>query len=379
MKRLAFALLGIFLVCRIAAPTHAQVLFAGGEDVDFTCVGSSACGVTTGSGTFRSSWARAAYYASSGGAPGSIFATPVFTASSSIWVHGQFCETWITGGCAGDPGGGTATTANDEMIRVIDSAGNPTLVVRGTGASGQLEIASRSAGGAYTHLVTCSSAFAVSLTQLDFYINYTTTGEVTLYSNSAPVCDYTGNVTNGDGATTLDQVQFSVPLSSGGGYTNSGLWSEIIVATSRTTTMNLYTLAPSGNGNAIQWNNSSGSTPCTSILNATTINTANFVYTNSNNQIEECTVTNSIPTGLYSPLALVMSTNALVGGSGPQHFAFATRISGSGDYFSSNFAPTNSFSNISNYIQSTNPATGSPWAITDLTASGFNIGLRSEP
>jgi hypothetical protein len=73
-----------------------------------------------------------------------------------------------------------------------------------------------------------------------------------------------------------------------------------------------------------------------------------------------------------------MSGRLLVGGSGPQHFDFVTRTGGN-DYTSSDFAPINSFSNFNNYIQSVNPATNNSWALSDLTATGFNIGLESKP
>jgi hypothetical protein len=258
------------------------------------------------------------------------------------------------------------------MLRVFDNSGNPTLIVSGTGTAGQLVISSRSAAGTFTNLVTCSAAINVSLTQLDLYINYGTSGEVTLYSNSAQVCDFTGNVTNGDGATTLNDLEFANPFASGGFYS---AWSEMIVATTDTRAMSLYTLAPNGNGNATQW---TGSNPCTSILNALPANDTNYIYTSSNDQIEECTVTNSVPPGNYNVQALVMSGRLLVGASGPQHFDFVTRTGGT-DYTSSDFAPTNSFSNFGNYIQSVNPSTSNPWALGDLIATDFNIGLESKP
>jgi hypothetical protein len=49
------------------------------------------------------------------------------------------------------------------------------------------------------------------------------------------------------------------------------------------------------------------------------------------------------------------------------------------DFTSSNFAPTNTFSNITNYIQTVNPATSNPWAVSDFQASGFNVGEETKP
>lgn len=365
MTKLAPALFAL-LLCVLAVPAHATILFAGGEDVDFTCSIGNPCSVSTNSAQRRTAWARQAYAGNgiTGDPQPNYFQTPVFSANSTIWIHGQYCYGY--GNCS------SGTTNNQEGLIVLDSAGNPTLMIRGTGTVGVVKISSRTTSGAFTDLATCSSGFpSGTIVQLDFYINYGTSGEVALYANSVKLCDFTGNVTNGDGSTTLDQVRFSdtADILAGGG------WSEIIIATTDTRAMSLYTLAPNGNGNATQW---TGTNPCTSILNAITINDANYVYTPSSGQLEECTVTNSVPPGSYSVQALVMSGRLLVGASGPQHFDFVTRTGGT-DYPSGDFAPTTSFSNFGNYIQAVNPATSNPWAVSDFTTSGFNIGLESKP
>ena len=377
MTKPVAALLAL-VVCALAGRAEATVLFAGGEDVDFLCGLNLHCNVSTNGALFRSNWARAAYWVPGQGTadpPSFYFSTPAFAGNATVWIHAQFC-----------PGSGglntvctdNGTVANNQMLRVIDSAGNATLIVRGTGTTGQLKISSRTSGGTFTDLVTCPSAIPQSLLQLDLFINYQTSGgEVTLYTNSNSICDYTGNVTNGDGATTLTAVQFSDPYNDS---TNSAgaYWSEVIVATTDTRAMNLFTLYPNGSGNATQWSNSSGSTPCTSLIGGVAINDSNYVYTGSNTQIEECTVKNTIPVGSYNALALVMSGRLMVGSSGPQHVDFLTRTGGT-DYPSNDFAPNNSLNNLSNYIQAVNPATSNPWVISDFTASGFNIGLESKP
>lgn len=347
----------------------ATLLYAGGEDIDFICNSGGSCSVSTNSGVFRSSWAREAYAPVSQTAandpPTNRFATPTFAANSTIWVHAQFCTG--VGSCSQ-----IGTGSNNQMLRILDSSGNPTLIVRGTGTNQQLKISSRTSAGVFTDLVTCSTAFNTSLTQVDLYVNYGASGEVTLYNNSAQSCDYTGNVTNGDGATTLDAVEFAQPTN-----TNNTIayWSEVIVATTDTRAMARFTANTVGNGNSTGF---SGTNVCSAIWNATAFNDSNYGYSGSNNVLHECTVNSSIPVGIYNVLGLVMSARALVGSSGPQHFDFLTRTS-STDYASSNFAPTNSFSNIANYIQTVNPATSNPWGVSDFQASGFNVGLETKP
>lgn len=291
--------------------------------------------------------------------PSNRLATPTFAANSTLWIHAQFCMDSCTT---------INNTLSAQMLRVIDSAGNPTLIVRGTGPGGQLKISSRTAAGVFTDLVTCPSAVNLPLTQIDLYVNYGTSGEVTFYNNSVAVCDYTGNVTNGDGATTLNQVEFS---SAG----SNSRWSEVIIATTDTRAMARFTANTLANGNTAGF---SGSNICSSIWSAAAVNNSNYGYSGTANVLQECTVKNTIPPGAYSVLGLVMSARALVGSSGPLHFDFATRVNGT-DYLSSDFAPTTSFSNFSNYLQTTNPSTSNPWSISDFQATGFNVGEQTKP
>jgi hypothetical protein len=343
----------------------AQLLFAGGEDVDFICNLGGTCWIATNPSTFRPAWARQAYGAGADthDPPINRFATPVFQANSQFWIHAQYCN--ANGACTLN-----YTDTNAQLLRIFDTAGNPAIVVLGTGVAGQLSIASRTAAGAFTTLTTCSSAFGASLTQLDLFVNYANSGEVTLYNNSVGVCDYTGNVTNGDGATTLNKVEFA-----GANGAWAGAWSEVIVAKTDTRAMARFTVNTLANGNA---NGFSGANICSSIWNSISFNDANYGYSGANNILQECTINNSLPPGQYNVLALVMSARALVGATGPQHFSFLTRVGGV-DHASAAFAPTTTFSNVQNYIQTVNPATSEAWAVTDFQATGFNIGEETMP
>ncbi|KQV29317.1 hypothetical protein ASC97_23565 [Rhizobium sp. Root1203] len=149
----------------------------------------------------------------------------------------------------------------------------------------------------------------------------------------------------------------------------------MIIATTDTRTMARFTANTVANGNTV---NFSGTNVCSSIWNATTANDANYAYSGSSNVVHECTIKSTIPPGAYNVLALVMSGRALVGSSGPQHFDFLVRLNGT-DYPSPDLGPTNSFSNITNYIQAVNPATTAPWAVSDFQAAGFNVGAKTKP
>ncbi|MEI9425440.1 hypothetical protein O7A70_30290 [Mesorhizobium sp. Cs1299R1N1] len=372
MRRWVFNTVLVLCLSLLPKTAGATLLFSGGEDVDFVCAVGGSCGVDTTSGRFRSAWARSAYQVlgEASDPPVNRFGSPVFTPSSALWVHAQFCTLYINGGaCVAD------TSANNQMLRVLDSNGNAALVVRGTGALGQVKISSRSASGAFTDLVTCPAAAGLGVWQFDFFVNYSTSGEVALFNNGIQVCDYTGNVTNGDGATTLNKAEFGSPRVAAGGNNYAGDWSEVIIATTDTRAMSRFTANTVANGNTVGF---SGTNVCSAIWNATVNNDTNYGYSGTSNTTHECTIKSSIPAGSYNVLALVMSARALAGTSGPQHFDFVTRIGGT-DYTSDDYAPLPAFSNISNYMQTINPATSNPWAVSDFTAAGFNVGEMTKP
>jgi hypothetical protein len=369
VRRLAFAL----LLLLAAAPAHATLLFAGGEDSDFT-LGTS-CGTcapdSTDTSTWRTNFARESLLIVRGSSPttGPFLKTPAFTAETVLWFHAQTCNYDGSGGC-----NMLKTASNTILLNFFGADGNPAILIRGTGTDSQVKISKIDTSGTITDLATCGAGTYPSggLDQLDVYLNYAVAGEVTLYRNSSQFCDYTGDVTT-NSRTQINQAAI-------GGINGNGLsfytnWSEIIIATTRTTAMNLWTLAPNGAGNATDW---TGANPCTAIVNAKTINQASYINTASTAVINECTVTNSVPSGDYTPLALVMSMNGLVGATGPQNFDFLTRTGGA-DYASSDMALTNTFGNVGNYIQTLNPASSAAWAIGDWTAVGFNVGVESKP
>lgn len=362
MRRLLLAAFAL-LLGGISQP-RAAVLFHGGEWTDFTCTGS--CTTSTSAGTFRTNYARYALQlavASASDPPSSRFQTPVFTASSTLWVHFWYNNS-----------NGT-TQAAYHLVGIYNTAGNIPIVVRGTGVGSQFKISSRTAAGAYTDLVTCPLTSAIFENhQYDLKIVYGTSGEVTLYQDSVQQCTYSGNVTNGDGATQLNQAYFN-------GSSNVGnFWSEIIIADEDTRAMSRLSLYPVASGNTTGWTNSTGTTPCTtSILGKVTPSDTNYVYTGSSALKELCTVFNTWPAGTWAVKSVSVSIRALRGAGGPQNITPTMRV-GTTDYsLTPNWTPTTTFNNGLYLKQDTSPATGSAWTQSELSAAGFNIGFTSAP
>lgn len=370
MKKFLSALLGAALWLAALPNAQATILHAGTEDVEYlSCTGT--CTTETDGRTFRSTYSRLSYTSTGVVAdpPTNRFRTQAFAGQTSLWFHAQFCT-----GNGNDCGSPQQSTANMQMLRFMDDLGNPTLIVRGTGVAGQLKVSSRTAAGVFTDLVTCSGALnntANTPTQVDLFIDYGAAGTITLYNNTVQVCTFTGDTRNGDGATTLTQVEFSSSASGAGAI---GHWTETIVSTTDTRSMAYLRATPLANGNAVQW---TGTNICSSIWPAVTINDASFAQSATNNQLQECTVFNTFPGGTWRVNAVVMSTRAQRGASGPQHIQWLTRTGGA-DFTSVDETIGLSFANYKN-IQHTNPGTALPWTVGDVTAAGFNLGLKSTP
>ena len=201
MKNLAAVFLALFLISVPLSGANATILFAGGEDSDFVgMVGTIASSTTAG--TFASGYARESMSVSPTGCspnapPNTYFLTPTFTASSVIWIHANVYPASVV--CA----------ATGDILRVYSPDGYARIVVEqpGTGTVGQYSIYTRNQAGTQTLLVAMTTACFIAghLVSLDLYVNYASSGEVTLYCNNTQVADYTGNILT-DSATQLNQI-----------------------------------------------------------------------------------------------------------------------------------------------------------------------------
>lgn len=359
-----------FLVCGVllsSSPASATILFAGGEDTSVTRIGA-AYGNLLSSG--RAGFARTSLGITNGGStadpPPNRLQTPAFTATSTLWVHGQFLN-----------GNSSTSVLNGQQSLIVRSPdGNARILVRQTGTAGTLKVSTRNIAGTITDLATASAGYVGGSTNaFDLFINYTCSGSggVQMYLQGVQVINYTGNPCT-DSATTLNQVEYLAFANTVGGVTCADTcWSELIVADEDTRGMALWTTNPAAAGNTQSW------TPSTlANVNKAAISDSTVVSASTNNSISEWTVSNSIPTGSWSVKAVVQEARVQVGTTGPQHFEWVARTGGN-DYVTGSLAPTTSFTTFSNQIWLTNPSTSAAWSTTDITAAGFNLGIESLP
>lgn len=346
------------LLLLASLPTHAAILFVGGEDVDFQLIGTVQ---TSLSSTFyRSGYARLAQnvsFNSVSDPPANRLVSPVFANQSTIWIHAETYQ-------------GTNNTTNLGMnpVSIYATDGLPHLMIRGTGTGGQVKISKETAAGVYTDLATCTSGAwpAASLHKFDWFTHYNSSGETTLYIDGTQVCDFIGDVTT-DSLTAVNQVTFAgVNIA----IADNDYWSEVILSTTDTRNMNLVTLAPVANGANMAWSGTVAN------VNGTNYNDTNPLTTGTANLVAEFT-TGTLPAGSFTIPVICQSARVEIGTSGPQNFSYIVRPgTGSTDYSVNTTAPTTAFANYQNCLTQ-DPSISAGW--TPAALSGIQYGVESQP
>lgn len=358
-----------------SSPAPATILFASGEDTGFNLiVGGSggAAGESSGYAS-RSGYARnttttvAAYNATNvADPPASRIQTPTFTSVSSLWIHFQF-ETLDV----------NTTTTGQQALILRSPDGVARILLRQTGTTGQLKISKRNAAGTITDLVTLTGTFSnTTLTAFDMQVVYgcTTGDSVTVYYNSTSAGSATGASICTDSATQLNQMELgSFHSDASGSVSNAGTgYSEVIISSTDTRGMALWTLNPQAAGNTQSW------TPNTvADINKAVINDATSISASTSSSVSQWTTPTTAPSGSWGVLGIVQEARMQVGTTGPQTFEWSCR-SGGTDNVTGSLSPTTSYANFSNQIWANNCTTSSAWAISDI-ASGFNLGVESTP
>lgn len=324
--------------------------FVGGEDHDFARVGNT--GVETATSAFRrSAYARCALRATGSASATDCFLAQFGTTLTSFWHTAR----WYLG---------TSLYTNTYNPICYYDGTQPRLMIC-TSSTGQVRITKQDNAGTRTGLATSTNTLASGqLYKIDVQVSsYGASGTVNVYIDNVLWITYTGDLTT-NSATSLSAFSHGSYASSVASY-----WSEIILGTDDTRNMGLVTLPPAANGNAFAWSNSYAN------VDETSIDDTDTCTSSSANDIMQTTVTSSGVTGNPAVKAVCVSARASKGGTGPQNIQASVRTN-SNNYFSSSIALPASYGRVAN-IWETNPNTSVAWTAGDLTAAGFNIGLKS--
>lgn len=337
-------------------------LFVGGEDSDFNKLGACALDTAT-TAARRASKARCSLKVASG-AVGDGWQAVFSGAAPSFWVTGRGYFTSIPN---------VAYSSPSHMVALLDAAGVRRLaLVLPAGAytanfTKYWRLVKIDAAGAMTTLATAGNTLSTdTLQKIDLYVNYAVDGQVQVYLDGTKIIDYSGDVTT-DSATTLASAVFGQDYAVGS--TVADYWSEIMVSTTDTRSLSLVTLPPAAAGSTFNW------TGTTSDVNEVALDDATLITSATAGQIAQTTVTTTGLAGTTGIVALVVNARAQKGATGPQNAELMVRT-GAVDYVSADIALPASLGLISKAWDA-NPATGSAWSVSDLTAAGFNIGIKS--
>lgn len=332
--------------------------FVGGEDHDFTKVGAASVDTATAAAR-RTANARCSLKIPNATVGSAEWRASLSQTVSTLWVGARF---YIEAMPAGNL---------NNFFSLFDGTIRRLVITPSTsGTSGFFRVSKINADGTSTVLITSSTAFPLaSIQKLDVYVNYAVAGNIKMYLNGTLVMDYSGDLTT-DGATTLSGMAFSHALGNSAS-TQATYWSEIIAADEDTRALNLVTLAPSANGNAYNWDTGSYAN-----VDEIVVDDTDLITSATSGQLAQFAVNSSGITGTPAIRAVCVTARAQKGGTGPQNAKMNVRTGGA-DHLSTTVALPAAMNRIA-HVFATNPGTSGPWAYTDLTAAGFNVGIQSE-
>lgn len=327
--------------------------FVGGEDHDFSRIGFVSVNTAT-TAARRTANARCSLQVGTGAGNAATdgWQAALTTTATSFWFTARLYFASLS-----------SQLTTQDLLPFLD--GTTRRLILCSDASSHFRLSKQNAAGTRTVLATSSLAFTTSvLYKIDVQIiSYGAAATVNVYVDSVLWITYTGDITT-DSSTSLSGFALGNCALNGSHY-----WSEIICTSDDTRGLSLVTLPPAANGNAFAWSNTYAS------LDEVTLDDADLSTSAAANDILETTVTSSGITGTPAIRAVCVSARAQKGGTGPQNIQAMVRTGGN-DYVSGTIALPPAFNRVAN-IWETNPATSGAWAYTDLTAAGFNIGVKS--
>ena len=332
-----------------------NILWAGGEDIDWVTLGSLS--VDTTSGHFRSGWARCDIQMTNGNGTAQARSFPFNGgAVTSAWlsIHAYFV-------------GGNATALESNLLAGFGSSGSNSFLALTVAAANPSQIALSSYNGTTQTQLAVESGTSIAALgtsgggKLDIQVsNLGASSTVNVYLNNNLIISYSGSTVI-TGLTNFDTVILGAY---GGGSSTSWSWSEFIVADSDTRALlGLNTLALTGAGTTTTWTNNTYTN-----INGVNHSDANPTYANTTAKDQEYTVGTVQPT-VYSVIAVAQNARlATPPGSTPTQVKLGYGSSGTG-YFGTGAAKTPGVGfSWFQQIDGTNPITAAPWVSADLAA-----------
>lgn len=330
------------------------ILFAGGDDIQFTKIGAaSSLNVSEFTGIIRSnSRCSLSSNASAANKDTTAWYRKFSTSFTSIWATYRLYHN------------NNGTTANFPLFVFTSGNAIKRLGIVGTGGTNnKLSIGKISAANVYTTLATEQGEYVLGLFKYDIQIiNYGVNGTVNLYRNNVLIISFTGDLTT-DGNTSLDGIRLGSPHENDAHY-----FSEIIVATSPTANLGVVAMEPILNGNLYNFTGSFAD------VDETILSDTDIITASNNNDTAQFRVETS-RLGTFNHIAGVCVSTRVSSGNGLSNIQLGVRTGGV-DAWTSNI-PVGGFLQTVEKIFELNPNTGQQFTASEITSVGYNIGLRA--
>lgn len=267
-----------------------------------------------------------------------------WTAVQDIWVHVHF--------------GNFSGTTND-FLYLTDGGVNAFKLHR---ASNSLRMSFLSGVGTWTQIGSSVAIDSIFEHDIDIHLVTGASGEATLFLDGIERTTGSASITY---APDIDNLRIAV--ASGGITTPNVYVSQIAVADEPTVGWRVMQGYMSGAGASTAW------TGDHTTVDEAALNEADYIYSNTADQIETFAYTLVGSTTGYIPRAVAVSARAKRGGSGPQNLQLALR-SGSTNYFSGSKALGLGYESYQ-HVWNTNPDTSADWTTSQLAA--LQPGVKS--
>lgn len=190
------------------------------------------------------------------------------------------------------------------------------------------------------------------------------TGEFAWYQNGTEIASTTGDTDHF--SATISYLWWDTYDIFAAAY-----MSEVICTdTENTVGMRLATIAPDGAGSNSDW------TGAYTDIDESSVNDADFISSGTANEVSTYSMGNlSTAAAALSPVALVESSRALIGASGPQNLQHVVRTGGTDYNGSSVSGLTTSFKNGFQTVWDVNPDTAAEWSTSEINA--LELGVES--
>jgi hypothetical protein len=323
------------------------ILFMGGEEIDFSPLGTVSTG--TNGNNFRGDYARCTLDVAGGTSLGNGWQGVFTQPSASFWLGARLLMP--QGGLPADPG--------QPLLAFLDGAQKRVgLSLDGNRA---LSLGIWDDSNMYTKLAMSPPSQPTTLMKLDVQVIYGTQATVNVYVNQVQVLSYTGTALVTGASTSLSAFVLSSPST-----TDAACWSEVIAAERDTRTLMLKTHVPATDAQGNQWAGTHGD------IDEVGIDEADGISTNAPEQVSMFGV-NALPPGNLAVRGFKVSGYAARGDSGPAHLDLGVTTANA-VAFSTDLAIDTGWTRIGN-IWETNPVTGLSWTQADINA--IQIGVRS--